>query len=91
MASLTGKASPRRSVCAPGMMDFHRIANHPPGIEKTSQPNSLTPVARAFAMLSTGFPVVKVFDNFDYTAAPSLPKQKVLELAQGAWVEQRFS
>jgi hypothetical protein len=38
------------------MMDFHRIANHLPAIEKTSQPNSLTPVERAFAMLSTGFP-----------------------------------
>jgi hypothetical protein len=47
----------------------------------------VTPVARAFAERSFGFPVVKVFDTFDCTAAPSLPKQTVLELAQGAWVE----
>jgi hypothetical protein len=31
---LTGPASPRRSVCAPGMMDFHGVANHLPAIEK---------------------------------------------------------
>jgi DNA replication protein DnaC len=35
------------------------------------------------------FPVVKDFDTFDFTAMPSLPKQKVLELARGEWVEQR--
>ena len=39
-------------------LDFHRIVNHLPAIEITSQPNSLTPVARAFAMLSTGFPAM---------------------------------
>ena len=38
-----------------------------------------------------GFPIVKDFDTFDFTATPSLPKQKVLELARGEWVEQRFN
>jgi hypothetical protein len=37
------------------------------------------------------FPAVKDFDTFDLTATPSLPKQKVLELARGEWVEQRFN
>jgi DNA replication protein DnaC len=36
-----------------------------------------------------GFPVVKDFDTFDFTAVPSLNKPKVLELARGEWIEQR--
>src|SRR6201997_3224908 len=36
-----------------------------------------------------GFPVHKDFDTFDFTAAPSLSKPKVLELARGEWIEQR--
>ncbi len=38
-----------------------------------------------------GFPVHKDFDTFDFTAAPSLSKPKVLELARGEWIEQRFN
>lgn len=34
------------------------------------------------------FPVVKDLDTFDFSAIPSVPKQKVLELARGAWVEE---
>ena len=37
---------------------------------------------------AAGFPVVKDFDTFDFAAIPSLSKQKVLELARGAWVEE---
>jgi DNA replication protein DnaC len=37
------------------------------------------------------FPVVKDFDTFDFTAIPSLSKQKVLELSRGEWVEQHFN
>jgi DNA replication protein DnaC len=37
---------------------------------------------------TAGFPVIKDFDTFDFAAIPSLPKQKVLELARGQWVEQ---
>ena len=32
--------------------------------------------------------MVKDFDTFDFTATPSLSKQKVLELSRGEWVEQ---
>jgi len=35
------------------------------------------------------FGVQKDFDTFDFTATPSLPKQKVLELARGEWIDQR--
>ena len=47
--------------------------------------------ALAARIRAAGFPVVKDFDTFDFTATPSLPKQKVLELARGEWVEQRFN
>jgi DNA replication protein DnaC len=35
------------------------------------------------------FPAVKDFDSYDFTAQPSVPKLKVLELAGGDWIEQR--
>src|SRR6476660_3122767 len=38
---------------------------------------------------AAGFPVLKEFDTFDFTATPSLPKQRALELARGEWVAQR--
>jgi DNA replication protein DnaC len=38
---------------------------------------------------AAGFPVVKDFDTFDFTAVPHLSKPKVLELARGEWIEQR--
>lgn len=31
----------------------------------------------------------KDFDTFDFAAASSLPKQKLLELARGGWIDQR--
>lgn len=37
------------------------------------------------------FPVSKDFDTFDFTAIASLPKQKVLELSRGEWVEQHYN
>jgi DNA replication protein DnaC len=37
------------------------------------------------------FPVLKDFDTFDFTAAPALPKQKILELARGDWVDQHMN
>jgi len=37
---------------------------------------------------SAGFPVEKDFDTFDFTALPSLNKQKVLELARGEWISE---
>ena len=47
--------------------------------------------ATAARIRAAGFPVVKDFDTFDFTAAPGLPKQKVLELARGEWVGQRMN
>ena len=45
--------------------------------------------ALAARIRAAGFPAAKDFDTFDFTAVPSLPKQKVLELARGEWIEQR--
>ena len=47
--------------------------------------------AMAARIRAAGFPVLKEFDTFDFTAAPGLPKQKVLELARGDWVGQRMN
>ena len=44
--------------------------------------------ALAARIRAASFPVVKDFDTFDFAAIPSLPKQKVLELARGQWVEE---
>jgi DNA replication protein DnaC len=38
-----------------------------------------------------GFPVAKDFDTFDFSAVPALNKPKVLELARGEWLEQRYN
>jgi DNA replication protein DnaC len=38
-----------------------------------------------------GFPVQKDFDTYDFTATPALNKPKLLELARGEWIEQRFN
>jgi len=40
---------------------------------------------------AAGFPVHKDFDTYDFSAIPSLSKQKILELARGEWIEQRFN
>jgi DNA replication protein DnaC len=37
------------------------------------------------------FPVHKDFDTFEFTAIPSLSKQKLLELARGEWIDQHFN
>jgi DNA replication protein DnaC len=37
------------------------------------------------------FPALKDFDNYDFTAQPSLSKPKVLELASGDWIEQHYN
>jgi len=47
--------------------------------------------ALAARIRAAGFPVLKDFDTFDFAACPSLPKQKVLELSRGEWIEQRFN
>lgn len=47
--------------------------------------------AVAARIRAAGFPVLKDFDTFDFTACPAVPKQKMLELARGDWVEQRVN
>lgn len=37
------------------------------------------------------FPIQKDFDTYDFAAMPSLPKQKILELARGEWIDQRYN
>jgi DNA replication protein DnaC len=47
--------------------------------------------ALAARIRAAAFPVAKDFDTYDFSVLPSLPKQKVLELARGEWVEQRYN
>ncbi len=47
--------------------------------------------AVAARIRSAAFPVPKELDAFDFTATPSLSKQKVLELARGEWVDQHWN
>ena len=45
--------------------------------------------AIAARIRAAAFPVAKDLDTFDFTATPSVPKQTVLTLARGEWVEHR--
>src|SRR5262249_22301280 len=47
--------------------------------------------ALAARIRAAAFPVAKDFDTYDFSALPSLPKQKVLELARGEWIDQRYN
>ena len=47
--------------------------------------------ALAARIRAAGFPALKDFDTFDFTATPNVPKQKLLELARGEWIEQHFN
>ena len=38
---------------------------------------------------SADFPVQKDFDTFDFSALPALNKQRVLQLADGGWIEEK--
>jgi DNA replication protein DnaC len=40
---------------------------------------------------AAGFPVLKDLDTYDFTAMPSLGKQKVLELSRCEWIEQHYN
>jgi DNA replication protein DnaC len=37
------------------------------------------------------FPVHKDFDTYDFSAMPNLNKPKILELARGEWIDQKFN
>jgi DNA replication protein DnaC len=47
--------------------------------------------ALAGRIRAAAFPVAKDFDTYDFSALPSLPKQKMLELARGDWIEQHYN
>ena len=47
--------------------------------------------ALASRIHQAGFPARKDFDTFDFSATPSLSKPKVLELARGEWIRERFN
>jgi DNA replication protein DnaC len=47
--------------------------------------------AIAARIRAAGFPAIKDFDTFDFTATPNLPKQKILELTRGEWIDQHFN
>jgi DNA replication protein DnaC len=47
--------------------------------------------ALAARIRSAAFPVAKDFDTYDFSVLPGLPKQKMLELARGEWIDQRFN
>ena len=47
--------------------------------------------ALATRIRNAGFPVCKELDSYDFSALPSLNKQKVLELARCEWIRQRFN
>lgn len=47
--------------------------------------------ALAARIKQAGFPVMKDFDTYDFSAMPALNKQKMLELANCQWIEQRYN
>jgi DNA replication protein DnaC len=47
--------------------------------------------AMAKRIHQAGFPTAKSLETFDFTAAPSISKQKVLELARGEWIAQHYN
>lgn len=47
--------------------------------------------AVAARIRAPAFPVAKDFDTYDFSALPGLPKQRVLELARGDWIEQHYN
>lgn len=38
---------------------------------------------------NASFPVLKDLETFDFTLAPQISKQKVLELSRGEWIDQK--
>ena len=47
--------------------------------------------AVATRIKNAGFPVEKDFDTYDFSVMPNLSKPKVLELARGEWIEQKYN
>ena len=47
--------------------------------------------AIATRIKNAGFPVLKDFDTFDFSALPQLSKPKVLDLARYEWIEHKYN
>ena len=47
--------------------------------------------AMAARIKSANFPVMKDFDSYDFSLTPTLNKHKILEMAQGEWIDQHFN
>jgi DNA replication protein DnaC len=47
--------------------------------------------ALATRIKNAGFPVLKDFDTYDFTALPNLSKPKILEMARGEWIREKFN
>jgi DNA replication protein DnaC len=47
--------------------------------------------AIATRIKNAGFPVLKDFDTFEFSALPQLSKPKVLELARCEWIEHNYN
>src|SRR5437763_9482386 len=47
--------------------------------------------AVATRIKNAGFPVEKDIDTYDFSVMPDLSKPKVLELARGDWIDQKFN
>jgi len=45
--------------------------------------------ALAARIKNASFPVLKDLDTYDFSAMPSLSKQKILELARGQWITEK--
>jgi DNA replication protein DnaC len=40
---------------------------------------------------AAGFPVLKDLDTYDFSAMPSVPKARIVELARGQWIDEKFN
>lgn len=47
--------------------------------------------ALAARIKGAAFPVLKDLETYDFTTVPNLSKQKILELARGEWIDQKFN
>jgi DNA replication protein DnaC len=47
--------------------------------------------AIATRIKNAGFPVLKDFDTFDFSALPQLSKPKILDLARSEWIEHKYN
>ncbi len=47
--------------------------------------------ALAARIKAAGFPVLKDLDTYDFSAMPSVPKAKIVELARGQWIDEKYN